>query len=58
MNGAAAAKGPGSQVQMISDNDLFKPAASKAKTSLRLGMGQPKKVRCLILLVLCLTLLC
>jgi hypothetical protein len=30
---------------MVSDNDLFKPAAAaKPKTSLRLGMGQPKRV--------------
>lgn len=47
MNGAAG-KLPGAHVQMISDNDLFKPAApaaAKPKTSLRLGMGQPRKVR-------------
>lgn len=50
VNGAATGgRLSGSGVQMISDNDLFKPAApaagaaGKPKTSLRLG--QPKKVR-------------
>lgn len=34
--------------QMISDNDLFRPAAAgKPKTSLRVGMGQPKRVSAL-----------
>lgn len=42
---SAAGRPAGSQVQMISDNDLFKPAApAKPKASLRLGMGQPKRV--------------
>jgi len=47
MNGAAG-KPSGAHVQMVSDNDLFKPAApgaAKPKTSLRMGMGQPRKVR-------------
>jgi hypothetical protein len=35
---------------MVSDNDLFKPAAAaaKPKTSLRMGLGQPKRVGTLV----------
>lgn len=46
-NGAVARTGSGPQ--MVSDNDLFRPAAAaKPKTSLRMGMGQPKRVGTLL----------
>jgi hypothetical protein len=44
-SGTTAAGGAG--VQMVSDNDMFKAAAAKPKTStLRLGLNVPKKVSC------------